>query len=1046
MDFTKSFRLSLAAITRDKSGNSLEPSVSLSKDEVKQIGQTKIALSQFWNRVGRNQFCLPDGSLVNSNTTLEDYIQAALLHYSEALKELAKELVYTIVYQEKTRVPIPQKAGDAPFNLTLHTFESGVPAFGRLPDAPTTDPNAIAQQTPNGAPRPAQMKVDDWNEVVFNNNLLNGFIIDQESQELFRARKTAFKLEPNPINPLLFSPGTLSSRLAAKIKKIAKAAVIPSGVNEVELGSHDASSASGPASSGTPATGSDAGSDAGQPEADQDLPVDEPLQSLYPLWEIYDDSSIKIVTISSQLELASARQGFSSVDVQAAVSTSCLSFGASGAAGFATSSKTASSQESGSESLQMHASYNFPRTKSYPALMQFYESFGHLFVTRAKLGGRLRATQYLAAGEQSASGSAEDAWKVSLAASFATETTSVGASSNVEGASSTESKSASSNMNNAVAWEAQGGDTTLGNNPASWCNTVDNPGYWRVVEQEAVVPIEVIISKIPGFEWTRALFAGIVLDHLMRATPMEIPWNGASGAVLGAGISSCGPVTQPGDVLRATALNVTESSNTDVSSGSGVQWYVVHDKSSMQGYLEQTFRQTINALVGTRLYPDLVWRLGNSDRSFSVVLNLRSGLKRSTVTSFSVLDVATQETTPADWRTKFGDFYIRSIVEGTALSVCWTFISQTRGIDMDQARMAVATLFSTLHNSFESGCNFLSRLAMDFPCQAYFYDAYYQETVLSSPADVLNTIKQHQGAQQIVSVGLESYNNIEALQSMAVTTVSSPVPSAALEIVRRDEAAYAYEASRWQPELSIVSPTDSTYATWQGYFSSTTYNTTVQNQSATNTVATPLVQNYKDLFGRKSVVVNPQSPVWPAVYGTTDVLEATLQWLRQSRQQEMESLSNPVPTTGMTTFGLNTQPQPAPVTPPAVSKPQTPVTVTSLRAAYIAANLEAQIDTSDPEAHSLDNLWSQVTDADKYKNLSFLKPALVVAYQVTPIKPAESSVPAMITPNSVVQFNVSMDLTEFAKLRTQTPSVTPGFAVFDVWVVYGPLRFSDIAS
>ncbi|KAF6835405.1 hypothetical protein CMUS01_05779 [Colletotrichum musicola] len=1082
MDFTKSFRLSLVAVTRDKSGNVLQPSVSFSKDEVKQVGQTEddkqiggIILSRLWERIGRNQFCLPDGGLINSNTTLSGYIEAAIPHYSEALKELMESFVYTIAFLEKARVPSPQKAGDAPFNLTLHTFESGLSGFGTLPDAPTTDPNSTAHQTSGPVLRPAQMKTDDWNEVVFNNNLLSGFIIDQESQELFRARKTAFKLEPNPINPLLFSPGTVSSGLAAKIREIARAAATPSGVSRVELSLHDASSASGPASSGTPATGSDAGSDAGQSDTDPDLPVDNPLQSLFPLWEIHDDSSIEIVTISSKMQLASARQAFSSFDVQAAASASAFSFGANGSAGFAKSSKTSSSEESGSESLQMHASYNFPRvrlfldedsislspdctaalqeisqTKSYVALMEFYDSFGHLFVTRAKLGGRLRATQFLAADEKSASGSTQDAWKLSLAASFATQATTVTASSNTEDGSSTDSKSASSNTNNAVAWEAQGGDTTLGNNPAAWCNTVDNPGWWRVVEQEAVVPIEDIISKIPGFEGTRTLFAGIVLDHLMQATPVEIPWNGASGVALGSGISSSGPVTQPSDVLRTPALDVASGpSNADVSPEGDVQWYVVHDEPSMQSFLEQTFRQTINALVGTRLYPNLVWRLGQSDRAFSVVLNLRSGLKRSTVASFSVLDVAKQVTDPTAWQTKFGDFYIRSIVEGTALSVCWTFISQTRGEELDQARIAVADLFSTLQNSFESGCSFLSRLAMDFPCQAYLYDAYYQETVLSSPADVLAAIKQRQGdvnAQQVVSVGVEPYTNIEALQSASAKTISSPVPSAALEVVRRDEAAYVYEACKWQPELSIVSPTDSSYATWQGYFSSTTYNATVQNPSAAKAAATGLVHNYNNLFSRASVAVNPQSPVWPAVYGTTDVLRATLKWLRESRQQEMESLSKPVPTTGMTIFGLNTQPQPAPATPQAVTPPQTPVSVTSLRAAYITAGMEAQIVTSDPTAHSLDKLWGNVTSASTYEKLSFQKPALVVAYQVTPIATTGSAVPGMITPNSVVQFNVGMDLTDFAKLRTQTPSVTPGFAVYDVWVVYGPLRFSDIAS
>ncbi|EWG41362.1 hypothetical protein FVEG_03497 [Fusarium verticillioides 7600] len=561
----------------------------------------------------------------------------------------------------------PQKAGDAPFDLTLHTFESGLPDFGAFPDDPSPDPNDIAQASSGTGSRPAQMKVSDWNEVLVNNNLLNGFFIDQETEELFRARKTAFKLEPNPINSFLFSPGTLSSVLKSQIKAKAQKIVteLPL-VSKVELDVRSPSLGSamkvGLASDHDSTAGSDVGSDAGDQTSSQvstvgsdpgdpSLPAGVPLDNLYPLWEICDDSRIRIQAISSQLQLASAQQGFSSADVKAAVDASTLSIGASASAGFATSSKSASSSTTGKATTQMHASYDFPRVrlfldedwislspdctaalagikqiKSYKEVLEFYNAFGHLFVTRTKLGGCLRAIQHLTQAQQSAMGSTEDEFKASLAASFSTATASGSASSVVEKGSSSESKSASSNMNSSIAWEAQGGDTTLGNNPSLWCTTVDNSWFWRVVEQEAVAPIEYIISKIPGHEDTKALFAGILLNHLMETTPMEIPWNGASGVALGSGISSCCIVTEPSDILRQSALEVSAPVNKAISSTPDVHWHVVYDKLSMQSYLRQSFLQTVNALVGTRLYPNLVWRLGCSERAFSVVLTLRSGM------------------------------------------------------------------------------------------------------------------------------------------------------------------------------------------------------------------------------------------------------------------------------------------------------------------------------------------------------------------------------------------------------------------------------------
>ncbi|KAJ0138767.1 Uncharacterized protein HZ326_18286 [Fusarium oxysporum f. sp. albedinis] len=77
-----------------------------------------------------------------------------------------------------------------------------------------------------------------------------------------------------------------------------------------------------------------------------------------------------------------------------------------------------------------------------------------------------------------------------------------------------------------VSWP-HASDTTLGNHPSMRCATVDNSGYWQAVKQEIVIPIQDIVCNISGYE-EQALFAGIVLDHLIRPAATKIRWNSVS--------------------------------------------------------------------------------------------------------------------------------------------------------------------------------------------------------------------------------------------------------------------------------------------------------------------------------------------------------------------------------------------------------------------------------------------------------------------------------------------------------------------------------------
>jgi len=247
MSLDKTYRFSFATFSKSVIGEkevaSYSPSVSLSMADAKKLGRKKedrdvgdIKLARFWNRIGRNQFCLPDGGVISSETKLTDYFTSAEHHYTAELHALASNHILTICYKETVAVPDANKTGDTPLDLKLHTFENKAGEFHKLPDASAIDPNAIATAVETVGSRPGKMGTDDWNEVLVVNNLLNGFCIDRVNQTIIKARKTAFKLEPNPLHPLMFSPGTLPAAGIADLRQRAKDAVNTSPLKAVERG------------------------------------------------------------------------------------------------------------------------------------------------------------------------------------------------------------------------------------------------------------------------------------------------------------------------------------------------------------------------------------------------------------------------------------------------------------------------------------------------------------------------------------------------------------------------------------------------------------------------------------------------------------------------------------------------------------------------------------------------------------------------------------------------------------------------------------------
>ena len=932
MDVKSLFRLSFATFasnnTGEKSVVTLSPSLSLSKAEVKALGVKenesdaeieKIKLACFWKRIGKNQFCLPDGGVVNSATELHDYYAAAKPLYNDELKQLADREegpTYTICYKETIVVPNAKKAGDVPLDLKLHTFEHKPTEFGNLPGPSAIDPNNIATASAVPGSRPGQMGTSDWNEVVVVNNLLNGFCIDKTSQAITRARKTAFKLEPNPVHPLLFSPGTVTIQDFANLKERAKAAIELSPIKSIQTSLKIAF----PHAKKDPDAGKGDGNtseddDASDDKDDKDEPAPPaPLEHLYPLWEVCDDSMVKIETISNTLQISSAQQGFSSMSIETAVSTSVSSITAGASAGFAASSKTASAQQTGTKTEQMHASYEFPRvrlyldedsislsadceaaiknvesTKSYQALMNFYRDYGHLFVTKVKLGGRLRATRMLTANEAKSMASTENAWKASLAASFSSVTSNGGVSASAAGASATDDKSASTSFNDSVCWEAHGGNTTLANNPAAWCSTVENFWFWRVVHQETVLPIENVISKLPGFESTRDIFAGIAIAALFQSTPMEIMWNGADGAQLGRGISATTDVKQPGDILRDSPFKAEQSITVPVPTEPGFQWSVLSNNRSLYQYLVDTYKQTINPYISTRLFPNFVWRLALNDRAFSVVLRISKNHEKTTA-KFTVNGA--QPTDPQEWRKKYGDYFINSMITGSATTVVWTFLPHSPSADQFKTKEAVAAYFAAPVNSYETGCAYMAKLAIDIPCEAYMYDAYYNETRVSSPASVLGALAKRdlRSDKQVLSVGLKSYHEVDALLSVVSTTASSGVSPLGLAAVRKDQAEFTYQSIKRRTDLTAIATNDA-WTNWSFAFTPARYAAGLAAPGGSHEGATGLALDYTNLFSRADTTITPRMEGWDKAYGDEGAFERLLRWMRLSRQAEATQLA-----------------------------------------------------------------------------------------------------------------------------------------------------------
>jgi hypothetical protein len=325
---------------------------------------------------------------------------------------------------ETAAPPLLSQAGDQKSDPTLHQFSTETQAsFADFKTLQPDDPDAVASAGSTPVVSSSQMSSKHWNEVLVANALLNGFSVDSVNSNIKRVRKTASRLLPNPINPTVTSPGTLSSHDVDKIRALAHPAVQETRALLAGIPAPTSTAAAHPPGSNSQGRSKLHGPAAASPSSsnfDDTTDLSGALLYLNPIWQSCDDSSTTVETLQTSMQQASADQAFSSEAVEASVSVSAMGFSGSASAGFATSPTTARADAESQQKYVMHAVYELPRVRlfldgetstvsddcasalaniqqyeDYDGPVRFYRDFGTVFVTQARLGGRLRATKQL---------------------------------------------------------------------------------------------------------------------------------------------------------------------------------------------------------------------------------------------------------------------------------------------------------------------------------------------------------------------------------------------------------------------------------------------------------------------------------------------------------------------------------------------------------------------------------------------------------------------------------------------------------------------------
>ncbi|GIK03851.1 hypothetical protein Aspvir_007926 [Aspergillus viridinutans] len=330
---------------------------------------------------------------------------------------------------------------------------------------------------------PADLTEMQWENILFNNRILHGYIHMPRTGLLVKAPKR----EAFSIRRPLQAP-------SPDLGEVAKA---PSSEKSPKAQDKASDNSSG-----------------GKKVVKEYLNTVPGIPSFY----VDDDSKVTVTETRTAFQRSMAREGFSSTAIEANASGS--PFGKSISASAALSDENSFSKKSIKEETDftLEVAYKFPRVaidlsprylqlsdeceeaikniKSDYDKVQFITDYGDAFPTKVVLGGFLRSSRKVRVKTDEQLEAAKEETKKAAGLSFASPQVSFGMNYAKTTSDTTTTGHGQTIGNAALTWEARGGDTVLCSNPSAWASTVKDYRYWRITEQSQTVSLVRIIDGI----------------------------------------------------------------------------------------------------------------------------------------------------------------------------------------------------------------------------------------------------------------------------------------------------------------------------------------------------------------------------------------------------------------------------------------------------------------------------------------------------------------------------------------------------------------------
>ncbi|KAJ5506921.1 hypothetical protein N7453_005878 [Penicillium expansum] len=271
-----------------------------------------------------------------------------------------------------------------------------------------------------------------------------------------------------------------------------------------------------------------------------------------PRYQICDSSKVEVFETQSSVSASMAENAFSQTTIEASAGGGAFGVSIGVKAGATTSNSSSFASSSAKDERRMHVSYMFPRVDIFleaedleltkechdelkkvrdPQAKKedadnFFRKFGHVFVPRVQLGGRLYSVEKTESIAGSNSEEKASALKAAASASVSGWGFQAQVSASHESTQNSKVEKSNSSSIHSITWHADGGDTLLCNNPPAWCPTVQSYYNWRVMNQIGMIDIVELIGRIPGYQDIPKQFKRIYYSDVQFKICL---WNSSGG-------------------------------------------------------------------------------------------------------------------------------------------------------------------------------------------------------------------------------------------------------------------------------------------------------------------------------------------------------------------------------------------------------------------------------------------------------------------------------------------------------------------------------------